>query len=139
MMRKIKARNATKNAALAAQDRAEEWINQLAGNTSPQAQAAARWALSRLDEANVPDVVHGAVLTLTGNRKVANRARKAASRTVRRAGRKLTAAERTSAKTLLVSALLAAAAAVAVVLVLRSATSSPEEKEHRAQPPAPVV
>ncbi|MDQ0028550.1 hypothetical protein [Arthrobacter bambusae] len=139
MMSTSKGGTAAKKAALAAQDRAEEWINQIVGNPPPQAQGAARWAWSRLDKAHVPDVLHDAVLTLTGNRKAANRARKAATRAVRRAGRKLTASERTSGKTLLVSALIAAAVAVAIVLVVRRAPVPREAQEGGAEPPAPVV
>ena len=134
MTGKTKAARGPREAAHAAQDRAEEWLKEAAGRASPQAQAAVRWALSMVDEAHVPDVVHGVVVTLTGNRKVANRARKAASRTVRRAERKLNAADRTSGKTLFVSALIAAVVAVAGVLAWRAASSGPESGAERRYP-----
>ena len=59
------------------------------GDLSPQAEAAVRWALSRLEDANVPEVVHAVVLTLTGKEKAAKQARKAAETAVRRAEPKL--------------------------------------------------
>jgi hypothetical protein len=136
---KNKASYAGNEAVHAAQDRAGQWIKYAADRTSPQAEAAIRWALSRLDEAQVPDVVHGVVVTLTGNRKVANRARKAASRAVLRAERKLRPAAQPSGKTFLVSALAAAAAAVAGVLVWRMATSRPDPKEPETEQRTPVV
>lgn len=102
--------------AHATPDQALGRIRDIIDNPSPQAEAAVRWALSRLDEANVPDVVHGVVATLTGNTKVANRARKAASRAVRRAERKLRPANRRIGKVWLVAGLLAASAAAGVLL-----------------------
>lgn len=136
---KNKASRAANEAAHAAQDRAGQWIKHATDKTSPQAEAAVRWALSRLDESHVPDVVHGVVLTLTGNRKVANRARKAASRAVMRAERKLRPAGQPSGKTFLVSALAAAAAAVAGVLLWRAVTSRPDPKESEAEQRSPFV
>ncbi|WP_442543665.1 hypothetical protein ACSBOX_17860 [Arthrobacter sp. KN11-1C] len=126
MIGKNKASRAGNEAIHAAQDRAGQWIMHAADKSSPQAEAAIRWALSRLDEAQVPDVVHGVVLTLTGNRKVATRARKAASRAVLRAERKLRPTGQPSGKTFLVSVLAAAAAAVAGVLLWRRVTSRPD-------------
>ena len=139
MIGKNEASRAANEAACAAQDSAGQWIKQAADKASPQAEAAIRWALSRLDEAHVPDVVHGVVLTLTGNRKVANRARKAATGAARRADRKLRPARQPSGTALLVSALAAAAAAVAGVLVWRAVTGRPDPKESEAEPPTPVV
>ncbi|MGO4856361.1 hypothetical protein [Arthrobacter sp. 2MCAF14] len=139
MIGKNKASHAANEAALAAQDRAGQWIKHAADKTSPQAEAAIRWALSRLDEAHVPDVVHGVVLTLTGNSKVANRARKAASQAVLRAERKLRPAGQPSGKTFLVSALAAVAAAVAGVLVWRMATSRPGTRESQAEQRTPAA
>ncbi|WP_284764454.1 hypothetical protein [Arthrobacter sp. efr-133-R2A-63] len=139
MIGRNKASHAANEAARAAQDRAEEWIKHATDKASPQAEAAIRWALSRLDEAHVPDVVQGVVVTLTGNRKVANRARKAASRAVQRADRKLRPAGQPSGKTFLVSALAAAAAAVAGVLLWRAVTSRPDPKESEAEQSTPVV
>jgi hypothetical protein len=139
MIGKNKASHAANEAARAAQERAGQWMQQAADRTSPQAEAAIRWALSRLNEAHVPEVVHGVVLTLTGNRKVANRARKAASRAVLRADRKLRPAGQPSGKTFLVSALIAAGAAVAGVLVWRAVTSRTEPEESEAEQRTPVV
>ncbi|MEW1822165.1 hypothetical protein AB0323_15480 [Arthrobacter sp. NPDC080031] len=133
MIGKTKASRAANEAASAARDRAEKWIKNASVKSSPQAEAAIRWAVSRLDEAHVPDVVHGVVLTLTGNRKVANRARKAASRAVLRAERKLHPAGRPSGKTFLASALAAAAAAAAAVLAWRMLTSRPDPKKSEAE------
>ena len=139
MIGKNEASRAANEAACAAQDSAGQWIKQAADKASPQAEAAIRWALSRLDEAQVPDVVHGVVLRLTGNRKVASRARKAASRAVRRAERKLRPAGQPSGKTFLVSALAAAAAAAAGVLVWRGVTGRPDLKESEAEARTPVA
>ncbi|UKA64448.1 hypothetical protein [Arthrobacter sp. FW306-04-A] len=139
MIGKTKVSRAANEAAHAARGRAEQWIRNASGKTSPQAEAAIRWAVSRLDEAQVPDVVHGVVLTLTGNRKLANRARKAASRAVLRAERKLRPAGQPSGKTFLVSALAAAAAAVAGVLVWRMVTSRPDPKESEGEQQTPSV
>ena len=139
MIGKNEASRAANEAARAAQDSAGQWIKQAADKASPQAEAAIRWALSRVDEAHVPDVVHGVVLTLTGNRKVAKRARKAASRAVMRAEWKLRPARQPSGKTFLFSALAAAAAAVGGVLLWRMVASRPEPKESEAEQRTPVV
>ncbi|MGY4540534.1 glutathione S-transferase [Arthrobacter sp. UYNi723] len=98
------------------QPRVAGWIKHAAQDRSPQAEAAVRWALSRLEEANVPEVLHAVVLTLTGNQKSAKQARKAAETAVRRAERKLNRTHHGHAKTWLTAGLLAAAAAAGVLI-----------------------
>lgn len=115
-------------------DQALVRIKDVIDNPSPQAEAAVRWALSRLDEANVPDVVHGVVATLTGNSKVANRARKAASRAVRRAERKLRPASRGIGKAWLLAGLLAAAAAGILLWRTFAGYGEPKAFEGAGQP-----
>ena len=68
----------------AAQDLAAEWVKHAAEGTSSQADAVVGWALSRINHADVPSVVHGVMLTLTGNRKAAKRAQRTAARAVKR-------------------------------------------------------
>ena len=68
----------------AVQDLAAEWVKHAAEGTSSQADAVVGWALSRINHADVPSVVHGVMLTLTGNRKAAKRARRTAARAVKR-------------------------------------------------------
>ena len=69
----------------AVQDLAGEWVKHAAEGTSSQTDAVVRWALSRINHADVPSVVHGVVLTLTGNRKSARKARRTAAKAVNRA------------------------------------------------------
>ncbi|MGO4246547.1 hypothetical protein AB4Y87_04975 [Paenarthrobacter sp. RAF54_2] len=68
----------------AVQDLAAEWVKHAAEGTSSQADAVVGWALSRINHADVPSVVHGVMLTLTGNRKAAKRAQRTAARAVKR-------------------------------------------------------
>ncbi|MET3172810.1 UNVERIFIED_ORG: hypothetical protein ABIB52_000638 [Arthrobacter sp. UYCu721] len=98
------------------QPRVAGWIKHAAEDRSPQAEAAVRWALSRLEDANVPEVAHAAVLTLTGNRKAAKQARKAAETALHRAERKLRHADHGHAKAWLAAGLLAAAVAAGAII-----------------------
>ena len=68
----------------AVQDLAAEWVKHAAEGTSSQADAVVGWALSRINHADVPSVVHGVMLTLTGNRKAAKSAQRTAARAVKR-------------------------------------------------------
>ncbi|AOT04307.1 hypothetical protein [Arthrobacter sp. U41] len=107
------------------QPRVAGWIKHVAQDRSPQAEAAVRWALSRLDDANVPEVAHAVVLTLTGNQKAAKQARKAAETAVHRAERKLRHTDHGHAKAWLAAGLLTAAAAAGVI-IWRSLSGSGE-------------
>jgi len=98
------------------QHRTAGWVKHALQDPSPQTEAAVRWALSRLGEANVPDVAHAVVLTLTGKKKAAKQARKAAETAVRRAERKLRRAHHGHGKAWLAAGLLAAAAAAAALI-----------------------
>ncbi|MGP0224194.1 MULTISPECIES: hypothetical protein [unclassified Paenarthrobacter] len=73
----------------AVQDVAGEWVRHAAEGTSSQTDAVVRWALGRINHADVPGVVHGVVLTLTGNRKSARKARRTAAKAVVKASRAL--------------------------------------------------
>lgn len=102
------------------QHRTAAWIKHVIEDPSPQTDAAIRWALDRLGEANVPDVAHAVVLTLTGKKKAARQARKSAEVALRRAERKLRGAERGPGKAWLAVGFIAAAlAAAAAVLTWR--------------------
>ncbi|MBT2520887.1 hypothetical protein [Arthrobacter sp. ISL-28] len=98
---------------------------------APQVDAAVRWALSRLEDANMPEVVHAVVLTLTGNQKAAKQARKAAEQAVRRAERKLRPTRPGHGKAWLAAGLLVAAVA-AIVLGWRGLTGSGEPEAAQA-------
>lgn len=113
------------------QHRAAGWIKHAIQDPSPQADAAVRWALSRLEDANTPEVVHAVVLTLTGNQKAAKQARKAAEQTVHRAERKLRRTHHGHGKAWLAAGLLAAAAAAGVI-TWRGLTGSGEPEAAQA-------
>ncbi|MFE4194858.1 hypothetical protein ACFRJ9_03250 [Paenarthrobacter sp. NPDC056912] len=68
----------------AVQDLASEWVKHAAEGTASQTDAVVGWALSRINHADVPSVVHGVILTLTGNRKAAKNARRTAAQAVRK-------------------------------------------------------
>lgn len=110
------------------QHRTAAWIRHAIEDPSPQTEAAIRWALARLGEANVPDVVHAVVLTLTGKKKAAKQARKSAEATLRRAERKLMPTGH--GKAWLAAGILAAAAAAAALAWQRrqdrAATTEPK-------------
>ncbi|MET3923434.1 hypothetical protein [Arthrobacter sp. UYEF20] len=112
------------------QHRAAGWIKHAAPDPSPQVDAAVPWALSRLEDANMPEVVHAVVLTLTGNRKSAKQARKAAEQAVHRAERKLRRTYHGHGHAWLAAGLLAAAAA-AGVLIWRGLPGSGEPEAAR--------
>lgn len=112
------------------QPRGAGWIKHAAQDRSSQAEAAVRWALSRLDDANVPEVAHAVVLTLTGNQKAAKQARKAAETAVHRAERKPRHADHGHAKVWLAAGLLTTAA-VAGVMIWRSLSGSGEPEAAR--------
>lgn len=105
------------------------WTRHAAQDPSPQVDAAVRWALSRLADANMPEVVHAVVLTLTGNQKAAEQARRAAKQAVHHAERKLVRPRH--GKAWLAAGLLVAAVA-AIVLAWRGLTGS--EEPEAAQP-----
>jgi hypothetical protein len=90
------------------------WIKHTIQDPSPRTEAAIRWVLSRLGEANVPDVVHAEVLTLTGKKKAAKQARKAAETAVQHAERKLSRTGHRG-KAWMAACLLTVAAAVAAL------------------------
>ncbi|MBT2554919.1 hypothetical protein J7I89_18295 [Arthrobacter sp. ISL-5] len=97
----------------------------------PQVDAAVGWALSRLEDANMPEVVHAVVLTLTGNQKAAKQARKAAEQAIHRAERKLRPTRPGHGKAWLAAGLLVAAVA-AIVLAWRGLTGSGEPEAAQA-------
>ncbi|MDI2033594.1 hypothetical protein [Paenarthrobacter nitroguajacolicus] len=77
------------NIFAATQDLSQEWVNHAAEGTSSQTDAVVRWALARINHADVPSVVHGVILTLTGNQRTAKEARRSAEAAVKRATRAL--------------------------------------------------
>lgn len=95
------------------QRRTAAWIKHVIEDPSPQTEAAIRWALDRLGEANVPEVAHTVVLMLTGKKKAARQARKSAEAALRRTERKLRGADRGPGKAWLAVGFLAAAIAAA--------------------------
>ncbi|MFI2564223.1 hypothetical protein [Paenarthrobacter sp. NPDC018779] len=74
-----------KSVVPAVQDLAGEWVKHAAEGTASQTDAVVGWALSRINHADVPSVVHGVVLTLTGDRKAAKHARGTAAKAVKKA------------------------------------------------------
>ncbi|WP_347108580.1 hypothetical protein AAHB33_17045 [Paenarthrobacter sp. S56] len=92
----------------AVQDLASDWVRHAAEGTSSQTDAVIRWALGRIDHADVPSVVHGVVLTLTGNRKTARKARRSAAKAVVRATKALDRGSRQFAASQLAAGRLAA-------------------------------
>jgi hypothetical protein len=107
------------------------WTRHVAQVPSPQVDAAVRWALSRLEDTNMPEVVHAVVLTLTGNQKAAKQARRAAEQAVHRTERKLVPTRHGHGKAWLAAGLLVAAVA-ATVLVWRGLTGSGEPEAAQA-------
>jgi glutathione S-transferase len=103
-----------------------------AAHPSHQVDAAVRWALSRLEDANMPEVVHAVVLTLTGNQKAAKQARRAAEQAVHRAERKLVVRTRHGRGKAWLAAGLLVAAVAALVLVWRGLTGSGEPEAAQA-------
>ncbi len=119
------------------QHRTAAWIKHVIEDPSPQTDAAIRWALDRLGEANVPDVAHAVVLTLTGKKKAARQARKSAEAALRRAERKLRGADRGQGKAWLAVGFIATAVAAAAAVLTwrrrqRLATGAESETEEAA-------
>lgn len=134
------------NIFAATQDLAREWVNHAAEGTSSQTDAVVRWALARINHADVPSVVHGVMLTLTGNKKTAKEARRTAAKAVSRATRTLSRQTRkqTNRPRGLLIALLAALIGAGAVLAWRtmmpSAEPDPVKKaDGPVQPPVPPV
>jgi len=123
----------------AVQDLAREWVTHAADGTSSQTDAVVRWALARINHADVPSVVHGVMLTLTGNKKTAKDARRTASRAVKRATRALSrqAGKPTARPWGWLIALLAAVIGAGAVLAWRT-MMPPGEPEPVKAPEAPV-
>ncbi len=69
----------------AVQELAREWVGRTAEGSSAQANAVVRWALTRINHADVPSVVYGVVLTLTGKKKAAKQAQRTAAKAVKEA------------------------------------------------------
>ncbi|MFF2841455.1 hypothetical protein [Paenarthrobacter sp. NPDC057981] len=134
------------NIFAATQDLAREWVNHAAEGTSSQTDAVVRWALARINHADVPSVVHGVMLTLTGNKKTAKEAQRTAAKAVKRATRTLSRQTRKQpgGPRGLVIALLAALIGAGAVLAWRTMMPSgePEPSKRRdgsVQPPVPPV
>ncbi|SEJ37457.1 hypothetical protein SAMN04487917_105225 [Arthrobacter sp. yr096] len=119
----------------AAQDLAREWVTHAAEGTSVQADAVVKWALARINHADVPSVVQGVILTLTGNRKAAKEAQRTAARAVKRATSALNrnSPQRPSRVGALFIALAAAALGAGAVLAWRMMVP-PGEPEPAKQP-----
>ncbi|MCF3138356.1 hypothetical protein LRQ04_03705 [Paenarthrobacter sp. AR 02] len=135
--------NKAQNIIPAAQDLAREWVGHAAEGTSAQTEAVVGWALSRINHADVPSVVHGVMLTLTGNRKTAKEAQRTAARAVKRATQALSrkAPQRRSRRGGLLVALAAAAVGAAAVLAWRAMVppGEPEPAKRPAEPIKPPV
>jgi hypothetical protein len=80
----------------AVQELADEWVRHASEGTASQSDAVVGWALSRINHADVPSVVQGVMMTLTGNRKSAKKARRTAEEAVQRATRALAARRKAS-------------------------------------------
>ncbi|BCW42031.1 hypothetical protein StoSoilB3_35660 [Arthrobacter sp. StoSoilB3] len=130
----------------AVQDLAREWVTHAAEGSSSQSDAVVRWALARINHADVPSVVHGVMLTLTGNRKTAKEARRTAAKAVKRATRALSRQTRKPASRLWgwLIALLAGVIGAGAVLAWRTMMPPGEPEPTRktetpVQPPVPPV
>lgn len=97
------------------QDRAADWLN----DPSSQVDAVVHSVLSRIDDAQVPQVVSGLVGGLTGNKKASERARRAAARALQQAERRTKRTHQGQRGTWLVVGILSVAL-VGGVLVWRS-------------------
>lgn len=131
--------NKPQNIIPAAQDLAREWVTHAAEGTSSQTDAVVKWALSRINHADVPSVVHGVMLTLTGNKKAAKDAQRTAARAVKRATRALSrrTPQRSSRRGGWLIALAAAVVGAGAVLAWRMMVP-PGEPEPVKQPETPV-
>ncbi|MDR6638924.1 hypothetical protein [Paenarthrobacter nitroguajacolicus] len=129
----------------AAQDLAREWVKHATDGTSAQTDAVVRWALARINHADVPSVVHGVILTLTGNKKAAKEAQRTAAKAVTRTTQALKRNSRQRAPRLsgwVIGLLIGAVAGAGAVLAWRMMVppGEPEPvKETQGQPPVPPV
>lgn len=127
----------------AAQDLAAEWVKHAAEGTSSQADAVVGWALSRINHADVPSVVHGVMLTLTGNRKAAKRAQRTAARAVKRTTQTLSrrTSQRSSPRAGCLVALAVAGVGAGLVLAWRMMVPpgepAPAEQAMKTTKPSP--
>ncbi|GAA2852201.1 hypothetical protein [Paenarthrobacter ilicis] len=133
--------NKPQNIIPAAQDLAREWVTHAAEGTSSQADAVVRWALSRIDHADVPGVVYGVMLTLTGNKKSAKEAQRTAATAVKKATRALSrkSPQRRSRRGTWVIAVAGAILGVGAVLAWRMMVPPGEPEPKRQEPPAPPM
>lgn len=131
----------------AVQDLAREWVTHAADGSSSQADAVVKWALTRIDHADVPAVVHGVMLTLTGNKKAAKDAQRTAAKAVKRTTQALQRKSPQRAPRLsgwVVGLLIGAVAGVGAVLAWRMMVPPGEPEpvkkpETPVQPPVPPV
>jgi len=130
----------------AVQDLAREWVTHAADGTSSQSDAVVRWALARINHSDVPSVVHGVMLTLTGNKKTAKEAQRTAAKAVKRATRALSRQTRkpTPRPWGWLIALLAGVVGAGAVLAWRTMMPPGEPEpvknpENPVQPPVPPV
>lgn len=131
--------NKPQNIIPAAQDLAREWVTHAAEGKSSQTDAVVKWALSRINHADVPTVVHGVMLTLTGNKRTAKKAQRTAAQAVKRTTQALRrrTSQRSPRRGGLLIALAAAAVGAGAVLAWRMMVP-PGEPEPVKQPEAPV-
>jgi|GEM_PF-2292752 len=130
----------------AAQDLAKEWVSHATAGTTAQTDAVVRWALGRINHADVPSVVHGVMLTLTGNKKAAKEAKRTATKAVKKATQTLSrqTTQRSSRRAVWFTALAAAVVGAGAVFAWRSMLppGEPEpvkQAETPHQPPVPPV
>ncbi|MCM0616298.1 hypothetical protein MOD31_09705 [Paenarthrobacter sp. TYUT067] len=130
----------------AAQDLAREWVTHATEGTSAQTDAVVRWALSRINHADVPSVVQGVMLTLTGNKKAAKEAKRTAAKAVKKATRALSrkTTQRSSGRAVWFTAIAAAVVGAGAVFAWRMMMppGEPEpvqRQETPVQPPVPPV
>ncbi|GAA3285137.1 hypothetical protein [Paenarthrobacter aurescens] len=123
----------------AAQDLAREWVTHATEGTSAQTDAVVRWALARINHADVPSVVHGVMLTLTGNKKAAKEAKRTAARAVRKATQALSrkTTQRSSGRAIWFTAIAAALVGAGAVFAWRTMLP-PGEPDPVKQPETPV-
>ena len=130
----------------AAQDLAREWVTHATDGKSAQTDAVVRWALARINHADVPSVVQGVMLTLTGNKKAAKEAKRTATRAVKKATQALSrkTTQRSSGRAIWFTALAAAIVGAGAVFAWRTMLppGEPEpakQPETSVQPPVPPV
>jgi hypothetical protein len=137
--------NKAQNIIPAAQDLAREWVTHTAEGTSAQADAVVKWALTRINHADVPSVVQGVILTLTGNKKVAKEAQRTAARAVKRTTRALGRKSQQRSSRLggllvaLAAAVLGAGAVLAWRMMMPPGEPEPVKQPETHLPPVPPV